>query len=90
MHSNAQVMDYSDAKVIVQEFLRTHPKLATSVKRILSCRIVDKVVGAGKGAEPTSNHEREAALHIRKMVAEGEIIEEMQDKRLYYKSPLFL
>jgi hypothetical protein len=84
------ILDYSDAKSFMHEFLRANPRLATSVKRTLACLIVDKVVGAGKGAEPTSYHEREAALHIRKMVAEGEVIEEMQDKRLYYKSPLFL
>lgn len=85
-----QVLDYSDAKLAVQRILQDGPRLATTIKRILSCNIVDKVVGVGKGAEPTSNHEREAALHIRKMVAEGEILEEMQGKRLYYKSPLFL
>jgi hypothetical protein len=85
-----QTMDYSDAKAAVQEMLRSEPKLATTIRRILSCRIVDKVAGVGKGAEPSSLHEREAALHIRKMVAEGEILEEMQGKRLYYKSPLFL
>jgi hypothetical protein len=85
-----QTMDYSDAKAAVQEMLRPEPKLATTIRRVLSCRIVDKVAGAGRGAEPTSHHEREAALHIRKMVAEGEILEEMQGKRLYYKSPLFL
>jgi hypothetical protein len=84
------IVDYSDAKAAVQEFLRANPRLATSVKRVLACRIVDKVVGVGRGAEPTPNHEREAALHIRKMVAEGEILEEMQGKRLYYKSPLLL
>jgi hypothetical protein len=80
------LMDYSDATKMTHESLGSGPKLATSLKRLLSCRIADRA----KVREPLSQHEREAALHIRKMIAEGEIIEEMQNKRLYYKSPLFV
>ena len=86
----SEIMDYSDAKAAVQGILHDGPRLATTIKRILSCRIVDKKFHAGNAVEPRPEHEREAALHIRKMVAEGEILEEMQGKRLYYKSPLCL
>ena len=90
MLASEQIMDYSDAKLAVQDLLRDGPRLATTIKRILSCRVVDKKFHAGNAVEPRPEHEREAALHIRKMVAEGEILEEMQGKRLYYKSPLCL
>lgn len=85
-----EVLDYSDAKGIVARLLQGSPRLATAVKRTLACHIADREAPAPSSVEPQANHEREAALHIRKMVAEGEIIEEMQNRRLFYKSPVFL
>ena len=83
------ILPYNEAVASVQNLLagRKVPALATTVKRMLACRIADAVYGAGSGAEPRPHHERESALHVRKMIAEGEIVERMDGKRLYYQIP---
>ena len=76
-------MDYGRAKEItLDRLLRQSDRSlkATSIRWIL----------ASESAYPRKHgphHEREAAVHVRKMLAEGEIEERTMDKRLYYKLP---
>jgi hypothetical protein len=76
-------MDYGKAKdITIDRLIRQSDRSlkATSVRWILASEI----------AYPRKhgpNDEREAAVHVRKMIAEGEIEERTMDKRLYYKLP---
>lgn len=83
------LIPYSEAVEATQKLLadRKLACLATTVKRTIACRIADRVYGVGSKAEPRPHHEREAVLHIRKMLAEGELEERMDGKRLYYRIP---
>ena len=76
-------MNYESAKSMVCTILnRRDDRMlkATSVRWIIASEV----------AYPSKhgpNDEREAAVHVRKMLAEGEIEERTMDKRLYYKLP---
>jgi hypothetical protein len=76
-------MEYSEAKDFVFNTLNRRAEgmiKATTIKYLLACEMV-------ACDQPDRFAEREAALHIRKMIAEGELEERMILKRLYYKIP---
>lgn len=84
-------MEYDHAKFAVCEFLsQRQASLATNVRRYLACRIMDERLGRKTTFSPESQDEREAAQHVRKMIAEGEINEHMSTQRLYYSIPTTL
>lgn len=78
-------MDYSDAVAQVRDHLIYHhgQALATVVRFHLAKRILTLDTAISE-----TNAERATATHIRKMSAEGEIIEEVMNKRLFYKLPV--
>jgi len=82
-------MEYEDAKSIVGAMLRRRDDRCLK-GTIVKHNLAGEIAGIFRSAapqRPSMHHEREACLHVRKMVAEGEIEESMIDRRLYYKLP---